>query len=178
MRCNPGKLLAALATALPFGAALALPATYSPVTDARLANPEPANWLQYRGNYGGWGYSPLDRITSANVGKLELAWALSTGQAEGHQSPPIVNGDYMYITTPGNQIIALDAEDRAAEIWRYKKELPGELMQLHPTNRGVALYGDKLYMATVDCHAGRTRCEVRQGAVEQAGRGLEGRSIT
>ena len=23
---------------------------YTPVTDARLINPEPANWLQYRGN--------------------------------------------------------------------------------------------------------------------------------
>ena len=47
---------------------------YTPVTDARLANPEPANWLQYRGNYAGWGYSPLDKITTRNVGKLKLAW--------------------------------------------------------------------------------------------------------
>lgn len=124
---------------------------YAPVTDARLANPEAANWLQYRGTYNGWGYSPLDKINAGNVGKLKLAWSFSTGQSEGHQSPPIVNNGYMYVTTPGAQVIALDART-GTELWRWKKELPAELMQLHPTNRGVALYGDKVYVATVDCH--------------------------
>ena len=27
---------------------------YAPVTDERLQNPEPKNWLMYRGNYSGW----------------------------------------------------------------------------------------------------------------------------
>ena len=129
----------------------AAPSDYSPVTDARLKNPEPSNWLQYRGNYGGWGYSPLDKINEKNVGRLELAWALTTGQTEGHQAPPIVNNGYMYVTTPGAQVIAMDAKT-GKELWRYKKELPAEMLQLHPTNRGVALYGDKVYVATVDCN--------------------------
>ena len=47
-----------------------VPGTYADVTDMRLLNPEPQNWLMYRGNYSGWGYSPLDRITPANVTKL------------------------------------------------------------------------------------------------------------
>ena len=76
---------------------------------------------------------------------------MSTGQTEGHQAPPIVNNGYMYVTTPGAQVIALDAAT-GTELWRYKKEIPGDLMQLHPTNRGVALYGDKVYVATVDAH--------------------------
>ena len=38
------------------------------------------------------------------------------------------------------------------ELWRYKKEVSAEMLQLHPTNRGVALYGDKVYVATVDCN--------------------------
>ena len=124
---------------------------YSPVTDARLANPEPQNWLQYRGNYASWGYSPLSQITDKNVGKLQLAWAFTTGQVEGHQSPPIVNNGYMFVTTPGAQVIALEAKT-GKELWRYKKQLPAELLQLHPTNRGVALYGDRVYVATVDAH--------------------------
>ena len=131
--------------------ACAAPSDYSPVTDARLKNPEPSNWLQYRGNYAGWGYSPLDKINVKNVGRLELAWALTTGQTEGHQAPPIVNNGYMYVTTPGAQVIAMDAKT-GKELWRYKKELPAEMLQLHPTNRGVALYGDKVYVATVDCN--------------------------
>jgi len=149
------KLKAICAATLYAPAILALAdnglASYKPVTDERLKNPEPANWLHYRGNYAGWGYSPLEKINDKNVNKLRLAWSFSTGQVEGHQSPAIVNNGYMYITTPGAQTIALDAKT-GAELWRYKKEISSELLQLHPTNRGVALYGDKVYVATVDAH--------------------------
>ena len=89
------RLLAGLAAALPALATQAQAGHYNPVTDARLINPEPSNWLQYRGNYGGWGYSPLDKINAGNVGKLQLAWSLTTGQTEGHQPPPIVKNGYM-----------------------------------------------------------------------------------
>lgn len=130
---------------------IAQPAEYTPVTDARLKNPEPGNWLHYRGNYQGWGYSPLTKINTGNVGKLQLAWSFATGQVEGHQSPPFVNNGYMFVTTPGAQLIALDAKT-GTELWRYKKEIPAEFLQLHPTNRGVALYGDRVYMATVDAN--------------------------
>ncbi|MCB1907416.1 MAG: PQQ-dependent dehydrogenase, methanol/ethanol family [Rhodocyclaceae bacterium] len=148
MKCLLKRIVVGVAAALPATAVLAA-GEYVPVTDARLANPEPANWLQYRGNYAGWGYSPLAQITDGNVGKLQLAWAFATGQVEGHQSPPIVNNGYMFVTTPGAQVIALEAKT-GKELWRYKKQLPGELLQLHPTNRGVALYGDRVYVATVD----------------------------
>ena len=124
---------------------------YSPVTDARLLNPEPQNWLMYRGNYAGWGYSPLDQINSSNAKKLVPAWTLSTGVGEGHQSPPMVNNGVMFVSTPQNQVLALDAKSGDV-LWYYKKQLPEDLLQLHPTNRGVALYEDKVYLATVDAH--------------------------
>src|SRR3989449_4406283 len=127
------------------------PGSYSPVTDSRLLNPEPQNWLMYRGNYSGWGYSPLDRITPGNVKKLAPVWSFSTGVTEGHQAPPIVNDGVMFITTPQQQVIALKAKSGDL-IWRYKKELPEDLLQLHPTNRGVALWEDRVYVATVDAH--------------------------
>ena len=140
--------VAMLASALS-SAAERLP--YTPVTDARLAHPEPENWLMYRGNYSSWGYSPLARITSKNAHTLVPVWTFSTGVEEAHQAPPIVNNGVMFITTPRNQILALDA--RTGElIWRYRRELPADLFQLHPTNRGVALYGDRVYLATVDAH--------------------------
>jgi alcohol dehydrogenase (cytochrome c) len=123
---------------------------YPTVTDQRLQSPEPGNWLMYRGNYAGWGYSPLKSINEKNVGKLVPAWSYVTGVTEGHQAPPIVNGGYMYVATPQAQVIALDAKT-GNEIWRYKAQLPGEQLQLHPTSRGVALYGDKVYFATTDC---------------------------
>src|SRR5690554_5686477 len=43
------------------------PAAMRDVTDERLRNPEPENWLMFRGGYEGWGYSPLADITPANV---------------------------------------------------------------------------------------------------------------
>ena len=124
-------------------------ATYTLVTDARLTAPEDANWLMYRRTYNGWGYSPLADINTENVKSLVPVWSYSTGVEEGHQAPPIVNDGVMFISTPQNQVLALDA--RSGDLlWRYRRELPDDLLQLHPTNRGVALYGDRVYLATVD----------------------------
>jgi alcohol dehydrogenase (cytochrome c) len=146
-----GLLLCGLlgAQGLLMGGSLPAQAQDSRVTDARLANPEKENWLTYRGNYQGWGYSPLDQITADNVKDLVPVWSLSTGVDEGHEAPPIVNNGVMYVSTPQNQVIAVEAKSGDV-LWRYKRKLPEELFQLHPTNRGVGLYGDKVYLATVD----------------------------
>jgi|TARA_Y100000294_G_C8556617_1_gene337423 alcohol dehydrogenase (cytochrome c) len=124
---------------------------YPPVTDERLRNPEPENWLMYRGTYNGHGYSELNQINSRNVDRLKPLWAFSTGLREGHQSPPVVNNGYMFITTPHNHVLALDAATGEL-IWRYVRELPEDQVQMHPTNRGVALYEDLVFMATADCY--------------------------
>ena len=124
---------------------------YKPVTDERLISPEPENWLNYRGTYNGWGYSPLGQINAENVKKLTPMWTFSTGVREGHQSPPLVNDGVMFITTPLDQVLALDAR-KGDLLWRYRRELPEDLMQLHPTNRGVGLHGDKVYLGTVDAY--------------------------
>ena len=130
-------------------ASAALAADYAPVTDERLKNPEAQNWLSWRGNYASWGYSPLDQITADNVKGLVPVWSYSTGLIEGHQAPPLVNNGMMFVSTPQNNVIALDAKS-GSEIWRYRRKLAADLFQLHPTNRGVGLYKDKVYLATLD----------------------------
>jgi alcohol dehydrogenase (cytochrome c) len=75
---------------------------------------------------------------------------MATGQVEGHQAPPIVNNGVMFVATPGNQMLAIDAKTGDL-LWRYKRPLPEDVLHLHPTNRGVALYGDKVYFAAADC---------------------------
>jgi alcohol dehydrogenase (cytochrome c) len=122
---------------------------YDPVTDARLTNPEPENWLQIRGNYEGWMYSPLSQINSSNVKHLVPVWAYATGVDSGHEAPPIVNNGVMFVVTPYNQLFALDAVTGNL-IWKYKRELPEGFGALHNTTRGVALYGDKVYMTGQD----------------------------
>ena len=144
----------ALSLLLAMGASTALaanPAPYAAVTQQRLESPGPGDWLMYRRTYDSHGYSPLDQINPGNVANLKPLWTLSTGVEEAHQAPPIVNDGVMFLSTPRNQVIAVDA--RTGEIrWRYRRELPDDLFQLHPTNRGVALWGDRVYLATVDCH--------------------------
>ena len=82
---------------------------YKPVTADRLKQPEDGDWLMYRRTYDGWGYSPLSQITTDNAAKLKPVWTLATGQIEGHQAPPIVNNGVMFVATPGNQLLAIDA---------------------------------------------------------------------
>jgi len=149
MRCLRTATSVVLAAGVAAWVGIAGAAEYRPVTDERMANPEPENWLTWRGNYAGWGYSALEQITSDNVKELVPVWSYSTGVNEGHQAPPMVNDGMMFVSTPQNQIIALDAKT-GEELWRYVHEIPDELFQLHPTNRGVGLYGDMVYMATVD----------------------------
>lgn len=122
---------------------------YKPVTADRLKNPEPGDWLMIRRTYNGWGYSPLDQIRSNNVNRLQPVWVLSTGQTSGHEAPPIVNNGVMFVATPGNQVIAIDARSGSV-LWRYRKELPEDTVVLHRTSRGVALYGDKVFFAAGD----------------------------
>jgi alcohol dehydrogenase (cytochrome c) len=142
-------VLALAATAFVLVPATVFAQSYRPVTDARLESPEPENWLSYRGNYEGWGYSSLDQIDVSNVDNLRPVWAFSTNATGGHESPPIVNDGRMFITTPGNQVFALDAQTGDV-LWRYRHQLPQGRIAFHDTNRGVALFGDNVYTATLD----------------------------
>ena len=125
-------------------------ANYSPVSDKRLANQEPHNWLQIRGNYQGWMHSPLDEINTGNVENLHPSWMFSTGAVGGHQAPPIVNDGIMFITAPGNQVFALNAAT-GEQLWHYKRKRPNDLVEIQPTNGGPGLYGDQVFLATTDC---------------------------
>ena len=144
---HPGTSLGMLMIAGAVGAAYG--ADYTPVTDARLANPEPQNWLMTRGNYQGWSYSPLAQINTSNVKNLVPVWSVSTGVDSGHEAPPIVNNGMMFVSTPYSQVLALDAAT-GEFLWRYKRKLPEDFAALHNTSRGVALYGDKVFLPALD----------------------------
>jgi alcohol dehydrogenase (cytochrome c) len=152
--------LAALALA---GLGVAYGADYTPVTDARLANPEPGNWLMTRGNYAGWSYSPLDQINLSNVKNLVPVWAVSTDVDSGHEAPPIVNNGMMFVATPYSQVMALDAAS-GEFLWRYKHKNPAGFAALHNTSRGVALYGDKVFLPGLD--ATLTALDAKTGKVD------------
>jgi alcohol dehydrogenase (cytochrome c) len=119
---------------------------YPAVTAERLKHPEDGNWLMIRRTYNGWGYSPLDQITPANIRSLHPIWGFSTGEARVHESAPIVNNGVMFVTSPNGQVIAIDARSGSV-LWRYRRPRPRGTVVPHETNRGVALYDDKVFYA-------------------------------
>ena len=119
---------------------------YKAVTADRLKHPEDSDWLMVRRTYNGWGYSPLDQITSANVARLQPVWMMSTGMNNGHQAPPYVNNGVMFVSTSYNQLIAIDAKT-GDELWRYRSPSPADARVSKPVNRGPALFGDKVFLA-------------------------------
>jgi alcohol dehydrogenase (cytochrome c) len=50
----------------------------------------------------------------------------------------------MFISTPNNFVAAIDAKTGTV-LWRYKRPRPQGAFVAHPSNRGLALYGDKVY---------------------------------
>jgi alcohol dehydrogenase (cytochrome c) len=156
--------------AQPAAAAPPILERYKAVTSERLRKPEDGDWLMVRRTYDGWNYSPLSRITPANVTRLQPAWSFATGQTSGHQAPPIVNDGVMYVATPGNQVLALDAATGTL-LWRYRRPMPEDVIQLHRTSRGVALHGDKVFLATAQAVLvaldARTGKEIWAATVEQ-----------
>lgn len=142
-------------------------AGYTAVTDEQLRNPAPEDWLMYRGTYDSWGYSPLSEITVDNVGELVPVWTFSTGVTSGHQAPPVVHDGVMFVTTPESQVLALDA--RSGDLlWRYRRQLPDDILRGHRTNRGVGLYGDLVFVTALDAFV--VALDARSGEVvwEQA----------
>src|SRR5215510_11908451 len=99
--------------------------SYKPVTTERLKNPEDGDWLMIRRTYNGWGHSTLKQINTGNVSRLQPVWVMSTGQVSGHEAPPIVNNGVMFVATPGNQVLAIDAK-AGTLLWRYRRDLAND----------------------------------------------------
>jgi alcohol dehydrogenase (cytochrome c) len=119
---------------------------YQPISADRLKNPADGDWPMIRRTYDGWGYSPLSQIDTDNVKRLQPAWIFSTAMENGHEAPPIVINGVMFVSTPGNQVLAINAKTGTL-LWRYRRPLPTPVVLLHPTSRGLAVYDDKVYFA-------------------------------
>ncbi|MEY4166610.1 MAG: hypothetical protein RIR52_434 [Acidobacteriota bacterium] len=130
-----------------------LPASDFNVSFSRLENAkaEPQNWLTYWGDLRGHHYSGLKQITPANVGRLQAAWNAQLGGTTVETTPLVVDG-MMFVTGPLNNVTALDARTGQV-IWRYTRRLPAVASHCTVmTNRGLAVLGDRLFLATLDMH--------------------------
>jgi Glucose dehydrogenase len=107
-------------------------------------------------------YSPLKQVTRENVSKLKVAWIYHTGalqpetslnQKAAFEATPILIGGTLYLTTPFNQVIALDAAS-GAEKWKFDPKVDRSHDYSEVTSRGVAAWTDgkqlRIFEGTID----------------------------
>jgi len=108
------------------------------------------NFLHTNGNYDQTRYFPGKQINTSNVGKLHPAWIFQTEVKESQETTPIIVDGVMYVTTSFDHVYALNAKT-GEEYWHYKHKMgPITTYCCGPNNRGVAVYKDKVYLATLD----------------------------
>ena len=139
-----------VATGLP---AQAQVETFTPVTDAVLQNPDPADWLMWRRTLDSWGYSPLDQVDSDNVETLRMVWTRALGPGT-NQGTPLVYDGVMYMPNPRDVIQAIDAATGDL-IWEHRRDRPDDLADymigsLIDTNRNLAIYGNLIIDTSAD----------------------------
>ncbi|ULR42986.1 glucose/quinate/shikimate family membrane-bound PQQ-dependent dehydrogenase [Rhizobium sp. K102] len=115
-------------------------------------------WHQYGRTPFGQRYSPLDQITVENVSTLKEAWRYQTGDVKRpddisettYQVTPLKVKDTLYLCTPHNWAIALDAKT-GKEKWKYDSNSGMNPNRQHQTCRGVTYYADPDVAAGQPC---------------------------
>jgi alcohol dehydrogenase (cytochrome c) len=130
--------------------ATSAPATTVTQEQLSAAASDANNFLHTNGNYDQTRYFPGKQIDTSNVGKLHPAWIFQTEVKESLETTPIVVNGVMYVTTAFNHVYALNAKT-GEQYWHYKHKMgPITTYCCGPNNRGVAVNGDKVFMATLD----------------------------
>jgi alcohol dehydrogenase (cytochrome c) len=135
-----------------------------PVTDQTLLHPDDGDWLMWRRTYDGWGYSPLDQVNRENVRNLRLVWSWSLNAGASETTPLVYHG-VLFVHNNGDKIDALDAATGDL-LWEYNRKLSPEVLATNSiwlTKRNMAIYQDKLILATSDAHI--VALSVKTGAV-------------
>jgi alcohol dehydrogenase (cytochrome c) len=108
------------------------------------------NFLQTNGNYDQTRFYPNRQINRGNVAKLRPAWIFQTDMMESMETTPIVVNGVMYVTTSFDHVYALNART-GEHLWEFKPQLgPITTYCCGPNNRGVAVYDNMVYVATLD----------------------------
>ena len=147
------KILA-LAALLPLAACgkqVATPAADG-VTDAMIAAAPEGEWLTYGGDTGEHRFSPLTQVSDQTVGQLGLAWSHDLETARGQEATPLMHAGVLYVSTAWSMVKAFDAKTGALK-WSYDPKVPRDTLVracCDAVNRGVALYGDKVFVGTLD----------------------------
>jgi len=132
---------------------LTLLALLAPASGSAQRTVKPVEWPFYGGDQGGTKYSTLDQINRDTVARLEPAWEWKTGEQPlpqfgttpgAFQNTPIMIDNVLYLSTPYNRVVALDA-DTGRELWSYDPKAYEDGMPASGqgfVHRGVAAWRD------------------------------------
>ena len=125
---------------------------------AIAANAQDVEWPHYAGDAGGTHYSKLSQIDRTNVSKLQVAWTYRTGALQpetdlnrkaAFECTPLMIGGVLYVVTPYNKVIALEAAT-GAEKWTFDPKIDRSRNYSEVTSRGVSAWRDRLCLGTLD----------------------------
>jgi quinohemoprotein ethanol dehydrogenase len=134
--------------------ALAACGGQKPVDGARIAGADsnPGEWVTHGRTYSEQRFSPLEKINAGNVGELGLAWSFDLPENRGIEATPLVADGVMYTTSAWSVVRAFDAKTGKL-LWTHDPEVPkstGVKACCDSVNRGVALWGGKVFYGTLD----------------------------
>ena len=111
------------------------------------------NFLHTNGDYNQQRYYPNRQINASNVSHLRPAWVFQTDVRKSLETSPIIVNGIMYVTTSFSHVYALDART-GEQLWHYAHKMgPVTTFCCGPNNRGVAVYDNKVYVATLELQA-------------------------
>jgi len=122
------------------------------ITDKEISdNTNTSDWLAYGRTHNEQRYSPLDQINLKNVSQLGVEWYLNLPNDVGLVATPLVSEGILYFVGTMNIIRAVDA--RSGKIlWIYDPKvgqaIAGRKQVGYVHNRGLSIYGDKLFLST------------------------------
>ena len=124
------------------------------VTNQTLENAAQSSddWLTYGRDYAETRYSRLDQVNEGNVKDLGVAWTFDPGTYRGLEATPLVADGVMYGSLPWSMVFAVDARTGKG-IWMFDPEVDkgkGGEVCCDVVNRGVALFGNKVFVDTID----------------------------
>jgi glucose dehydrogenase len=152
---------------------VSLSAAWAVDDDLERSMSNPMNWAAQAGDYANQRWSDLAQINATNVGKLQVAWTMSTGVLRGHEGSPLVIGDTLYMQTPfPNNVYAINLTDQTYK-WKYEPKQDADVVPVmccDTVNRGLA-YGDgKIFLqqadttlVALDAHTGKVIWKAKNG---------------
>jgi len=111
-----------------------------------------AEWLSYGKDYNEQRFSPLDKVSTANVGELGLAWYAEFDTDRGQEATPLMVDGVLYTSTAWSKVFAFDAKTGKL-LWKYDPKVEGAKgfdACCDVVNRGVAVWKGKVYVGTID----------------------------